>query len=223
MKQHEEMTQGDDYDGPPPKRDFRADNVPHGRFQPRRSGRPYVIQDEDSPGEVEDDREVRFQDVVEEFPDVPSTASSAAGSAQPGNDSGKDGSQEQAISSAVFQIIESSGWRPPPNGEFRPAPRSPRFEDRKRTKFCERCNDHSTESCWYDLKCNRCGRKGQPAHLCRVRPCEFCNKFHETQCGEWKMFQMVKKLARQGTLDLPSAIRGQLLDGDTDFGEQQLN
>ncbi|GMF35726.1 unnamed protein product [Phytophthora fragariaefolia] len=34
LKQHEEMKQGDDYDGPPTKRDFRADNVPHGRFQP---------------------------------------------------------------------------------------------------------------------------------------------------------------------------------------------
>ncbi|GMF30015.1 unnamed protein product [Phytophthora fragariaefolia] len=68
LKQHEEMTQGDDYDGPPPKRDFRADNVPHGHFRPRRSGRAYVIQDKDNPGEVEDDREVRFQDVVEEFP-----------------------------------------------------------------------------------------------------------------------------------------------------------
>ncbi|GMG18310.1 unnamed protein product [Phytophthora fragariaefolia] len=57
LKQHEEMTQGDDYDGPPHKRDFRADNVPHGRFQPKRSGRAYVIQDEDSPDEVEDDRD----------------------------------------------------------------------------------------------------------------------------------------------------------------------
>ncbi|GMF52972.1 unnamed protein product [Phytophthora fragariaefolia] len=32
LKQHQEMTQGDDYDGPPPKRDFRPDNVSHGRF-----------------------------------------------------------------------------------------------------------------------------------------------------------------------------------------------
>ncbi|GMF41724.1 unnamed protein product [Phytophthora fragariaefolia] len=57
LKQHEEMTQGGDYVGPPPKRDFRADNVSHGRFQPKRSGRAYVIQDEDSPDEDEDDRE----------------------------------------------------------------------------------------------------------------------------------------------------------------------
>ncbi|GMG15702.1 unnamed protein product [Phytophthora fragariaefolia] len=35
------------YDGPPPKRDFRADNVPHG--QPERSGRAYVIQAPRSP------------------------------------------------------------------------------------------------------------------------------------------------------------------------------
>ncbi|GMF55593.1 unnamed protein product [Phytophthora fragariaefolia] len=77
LKQHEEMTQGDDYDGPPPKRDFRADNVSHGRFQPKRSGRAYVIQDEDSLDEDEDDREVRFQDVVEEVPNVPSAVSPA--------------------------------------------------------------------------------------------------------------------------------------------------
>ncbi|GMF37873.1 unnamed protein product [Phytophthora fragariaefolia] len=163
------MTQEDDYDGPPPKRDFRADNVPHCRFQPKRSGRAYVIQDEGSRDEEEDDREVRFQDVVEEVPNVPSTVSPAAGSAQPGSDSGKDGIQAQGISSTVFRIIENSGWRPPPNGEFRPAPRSPRLEDRNCTKFCERCNDfgHSTESCWSDLKCDRCGRKGHPDRLCR--------------------------------------------------------
>ncbi|GMF48998.1 unnamed protein product [Phytophthora fragariaefolia] len=81
LKQHEEMTQGDVYDGPPPKRDFRADNVSHGRFQPKRSGRAYVIQDEDSPDEDEDEREVRFQDVVKEVPNhktsqVPSSGSS---------------------------------------------------------------------------------------------------------------------------------------------------
>ncbi|GMF29899.1 unnamed protein product [Phytophthora fragariaefolia] len=170
------------------------------RSGPKRSGRAYVIQDEDSPGEDEDDREVRFQDVEEEVPNVPSTVSPAAESAQPGNDSGKDGSQAQDISSAVFRIFENSGWRPPPNGEFRPAPRSPRFEDRNRTKFCERCNDfgHSTESCWSDRKCDRCGRKGHPARLCRLRPCSCCKKFHEDQCGEWKKFQAVKTLARQG-------------------------
>ncbi|GMF47205.1 unnamed protein product [Phytophthora fragariaefolia] len=207
LKQHEEMTQGDDYDGPPPKRDFRADNVSHGRFQPKRSGRALVIQDEDSPDE--DDREVRFQDLVEEVPNVPSAVIPVAGSTQPGSDSGKDGSQAQDISSAVFRIIENSGWRPPPNGKFRPAPRSPRFEDRDRTKFCERCNDfgHSTESCWSVLKCDHCGRKGHPARLCGVRPCSFCKKFHEDQCGEWKKFQAVKTLARQVTLTSP-------LDGD---------
>ncbi|GMF51152.1 unnamed protein product [Phytophthora fragariaefolia] len=141
LKQHEETTQGDDSDGPPPKRDFRADNVPHGRFQPKRSGRAYVIQDEGSPDEEDDDRKVSFQDVVEEVPNVSSVVSPAAGSAQPGSDSGKDGRQAQYISSAISRIIENSGWRPPPNGESRPAPKSPRFEDRNRTKFCERCND----------------------------------------------------------------------------------
>ncbi|GMF36809.1 unnamed protein product [Phytophthora fragariaefolia] len=146
LKQHEEMTQGDDYDGPPPKRDFRADNVSHARFRPKRAGRVYVIQDEDSPDEDEDDQEVRFQDVVEEDPNVPSAVSPAAGSAQPGSDSGKDGSQAQDISSAVFRIIENSGY----------------------------------------------------------------------QCGKWKKFQAVKTLGRQGTLDLPSAIREQLLNGDAD-------
>ncbi|GMF16757.1 unnamed protein product [Phytophthora fragariaefolia] len=225
LKLHEEMTQGDDYDGPPPKRDFRVDNVPHGRIQPKRSGRAYVIHDEDSPDEEKDDREVRFQDVVEEVPNVPSAVDPAVGTAQTGIDSGKDGGQAQDISNTVFWIIENSGWRPPPNGEFRPAPRSPRFEDRNRTKFCERCNDfgHPTESCWFNLKCDRRGRKRHPARLCRVRPCSFCKKFHKDQCGEWKTFQAVKTLAPQGTLDLPSAIRGQRLDGDADSGEQQLN
>ncbi|GMF44801.1 unnamed protein product [Phytophthora fragariaefolia] len=178
-----------------------ADNVPHGHFQPKRSGRVYVVQDEDSPHEEEDDREVRFQDVMEEVPNVLSAVSPVVGNAQSGGYSGKDGSQAQDISSAVFRIIENSGWRPPPNGEFRPAPRSPRFEGLNRSKFCERCNDfgHSTESCWSDLKCDRCDRKGHPARLCRVRPCMFCKKFHEDQCGEWKKFQAVKALARQGT------------------------
>ncbi|GMF55559.1 unnamed protein product [Phytophthora fragariaefolia] len=82
LKQHEEMTQGDDNDGPPPKRDFRADNVSYGRFQPKRSGRAYAIQDEDSPDEDADDREVWFEDLVEEAPNVPSAVSPAAGSTE---------------------------------------------------------------------------------------------------------------------------------------------
>ncbi|KAL4129536.1 hypothetical protein PRIC2_005543 [Phytophthora ramorum] len=40
LKQHEEMNQDDDYDIPPPKRDFRADNVPRDRFRPKRFGGP---------------------------------------------------------------------------------------------------------------------------------------------------------------------------------------
>ncbi|GMF50470.1 unnamed protein product [Phytophthora fragariaefolia] len=185
-------------------RDFRADNVPHGRFQPKRSGQAYVIQDEASPDEEEDDREVRFQHVVEEVPNASSTVSPAAESAQPGSDSGKDGGQAQDILSTDFRIIENSGWRPPPNGAFRPAPRSPHFEDRNRTKFCERSNDfgHSTQSYWSDLKCGRCGRKEHLARLCRVRPCSFCKKFHEDQCGEWKKFQAVTTLARQQRVGL---------------------
>ncbi|GMF19392.1 unnamed protein product [Phytophthora fragariaefolia] len=112
-------------------------------------------------------------------------------------------------SQVPFPDHRKSGWRPPPNDEFRPEPRSPRFEDRNRTKFCERCNDfgHSTESCWSDLKCGRCGRKGHPARLCRVPPCSFCKKFHEDQCEGWKKFQAVKTLARQVKLTSP-------LDGD---------
>ncbi|GMF36860.1 unnamed protein product [Phytophthora fragariaefolia] len=204
LKQHGEMTRGYDYDGPPPKRDFRVINVPQGRFQPQRSGRAYVIQREDSPDEEEADREGCFQDVVEKVPNMPSTVSPAAGSEQPGSDSGKDGGQAQYISSTVFRINENSEWRPPPNEESRPAPRSPRIEDRNRTKFCESCNDfgHSTEIGWSDLKCDCCGRTGHPARLYRVRPCSFCKRFHEDHCGEWKKFQAVKILARQERVGL---------------------
>ncbi|EGZ06451.1 hypothetical protein PHYSODRAFT_254477 [Phytophthora sojae] len=47
LKQHEDMAQDDDYDTPPVMRDFRADNVSHGRFHPKRSGRAFVVQSED--------------------------------------------------------------------------------------------------------------------------------------------------------------------------------
>ncbi|GMF55437.1 unnamed protein product [Phytophthora fragariaefolia] len=58
------------------------------RLRTTLQGQPYVIQDEDSPDEDEDDREVHFQDLVEDVPNVPPAVSPAAGSAQPGSDSG---------------------------------------------------------------------------------------------------------------------------------------
>ncbi|POM65991.1 Hypothetical protein PHPALM_18219 [Phytophthora palmivora] len=63
LKQHEDLTLEDDYDTPPPKRDFRADNVPRDKFRMKRSGRAYLAKSEDDSDEG--DRQVKFDDEEE--------------------------------------------------------------------------------------------------------------------------------------------------------------
>ncbi|KAJ8525522.1 hypothetical protein ON010_g15592 [Phytophthora cinnamomi] len=139
------MPRGDDYDAPPPKRGFRADNAPQGRFHPKRSGRAYVVQDEDA-SDNEDDRKVRIQDTVEEVSTTPSTASLAVGRALTGGDSRKDEDHAQDISSAVFRVMENSGWRPP-GGDFRAAPRSPCFENRNHANVTAAAEKRTPPAC----------------------------------------------------------------------------
>ncbi|EGZ19053.1 hypothetical protein PHYSODRAFT_332759 [Phytophthora sojae] len=76
LKQHEDMAQDDDYDTPPVKRDFRADNVSHGHFHPKRRGRAFVVQNEDESSD--DDKQVRFHDAVEDIPTKSGTLATAA-------------------------------------------------------------------------------------------------------------------------------------------------
>ncbi|KAL4134289.1 hypothetical protein PRIC2_004598 [Phytophthora ramorum] len=222
LKQHEEMNQDDDYDTPPPKRDFRADNVPRDRFRPKRSGRAYVLHDDDN-RDGEHGRQVHFLEDVEEVPSrehVPSVLTTPTADA-----TNVSGSSMDNLSEAVFRAMENPGWRPP-TSDFRSDRRQQRFGSPNASKFCDKCKEfgHLTENCWSDIECDRCHRMGHPTHLCRTRPCAICNQFHEGKCEEWKAFQAIKNLARQGALkDLPSPVRKQLLEGKVDPGEQPLN
>jgi hypothetical protein len=100
-------------------------------------------------------------------------------------------SKSEDLSEVVLRVLENSGWRPPPAGEFCSGPPSPRFGSPNANKFCDNCKQfgHPTESCWADIECDQCHRMGHPARACRTRPCTWCNKFHEGKCDEWKALQ----------------------------------
>ncbi|GMF39316.1 unnamed protein product [Phytophthora fragariaefolia] len=185
----------------------------------KRSGRAYVIQDEDILDE--DDRETRFQDVVEEVPNVPSAVSPAAGSAQPGSDSGKDGSQAQDISSAVFRIIENLLRV----GSFDRRPDHPVSQTGIAPSSVNAAMilDILPRAAGPTSSVIAVAARGTLLGCAECDLARSVRSFMKTNVENGKKFQAVKTLARQGTLDLPSAIRGQLLDGDADSGEQQLN
>jgi len=220
-KQHEEMNQDDDTDTPASRRDFRADNVARDLFRPKRSGRAYTVQEESDP-EDEDEKQVRFSDAVEEVP-VQESAMVAAAAPSPEAASASV-SKSEDLSEVVLRVLEYSSWRPPPAGDFRSEPPSPRFGSPNANKFCDNCKQfgHPTESCWADIECDQCHRMGHPARACRTRPCTWCNKFHEGKCDEWKALQAIKTLARQGALkNLPPSILKQLQIGDVNSGGPQ--
>lgn len=77
--------------------------------------------------------------------------------------------------------------------------------------------------------CDRCHRRDHRVRMCETRLCRKCEQFHKGRCEDRKVFQEIKKLVRQGGLsDLPSHVRGAILDGATPNGEtdsegRQLN
>ncbi|KAE9032566.1 hypothetical protein PR001_g10559 [Phytophthora rubi] len=241
LKQREELRQEE---GPPARvqqtRDFRADNVVRDRFKPKRRDRAFVAQ-----GDAELDSEEH--EMSEDSPE-PRPGASGSSFAQEDLDGGGSSSRADVVLTKeeliheVFRVMERVGWpqrAPPPNpGASAPrqsgSPPHPSYPPRvnpDRNEYCEDCGrwGHRTEKCWSSMICDRCHRRGHPARMCETRPCKKCEQFHEGRCEDWKAFQEIKKLVRQGALsDLPSHVRDAILDGATPNGEadsegQQLN
>ncbi|POM72696.1 Hypothetical protein PHPALM_10554 [Phytophthora palmivora] len=240
LEQDEEVWSRSDRNAPPPRvRDFRADNIPLGRFKSKRTGRTYVTRGGVSDSESDEDPElhVRFQEAIDE-PSIPTRTSSVksgstreisgeeAATSSAGNlPSTKGVEWTQTLTNEVYRVMDNMGWRPPnaysgtnANSGFR----SPRRENPNWDKFCEKCRKwgHPEEDCWKDRKCDRCLETGHPTHMCRAQPCENCGKMHLGKpCEDWKPLEAVKKLARQGALkDMPSQILDKLLDGEANSG-----
>ncbi|EGZ27927.1 hypothetical protein PHYSODRAFT_321638 [Phytophthora sojae] len=241
LEQDEDVWSRSDHDAPPPRvRDFRADNIPQGRFKPKRAGRAYVTRGDVSDSESDEDPEIhaRFQEITDE-PRV-SARSASANSGSTREISGEEASTSsagslasmkgaewtQTLTNEVYRVMDNMGWRPPnaqPGPNANSGFRSPRRENPNWDKFCEKCGKwgHPEENCWKDVKCDRCLETGHPTHLCRAQPCENCDKLHhEKPCEDWKTLEAVKKLAHQGALkDMPSQILNKLLDGEANSGK----
>jgi hypothetical protein len=131
---------------------------------------------------------------------------------------------DEDIRTAVYRVMEHSGWRPAKT-EDRPGWQSPRRENPDKNEFCQNCHKfgHKPDRCWRDIMCDQCGRLGHPAYACRVPPCNYCGKYHDEKCQEYQTFQAIKDLVRKGMLkDLPPSVRKQLL-GDEDSSGTPLN
>ncbi|EGZ17740.1 hypothetical protein PHYSODRAFT_331670 [Phytophthora sojae] len=208
LEQDEDVWSRSDHDAPPPRvRDFRADNIPQGRFKPKRQGRAYVTRGDVSDSESDEDPEIhaRFQEITDEPRVSVRSASANSGST-------REISGEEAFTPSAGSLASMKGdeWTQTLTNEV------------YRDKFCEKCGKwgRPEENCWKDVKCDRCLEVGHPTHLCRAQPCENCGKLHLGKpCEDWKTVEAVKKLARQGALkDMPSQILDKLLDGEANSG-----
>ncbi|POM68627.1 Hypothetical protein PHPALM_15194 [Phytophthora palmivora] len=212
LEQDEEVWSRSDRDAPPPRvRDFRADNIPQGRFKSKRAGRAYVTRGDVSDSESDEDPEIhaRFQEVADE-PRV-SARSSSVNSGSTYEISGEEAVTPSAGSLASMKGVE---WTQALMNEAYP---NPNWD-----KFCEKYRKwgHPEEDCWKDRKCDRCLEIGHPTHMCRTQPCENCGKMHLGKpCEDWKTLEAVTKLARQGALkDMPNQILDKLLGGEANSG-----
>ncbi|KUF82486.1 hypothetical protein AM587_10003285 [Phytophthora nicotianae] len=237
LKQQEEVRQKD---GPPARqsRDFKADNVVRDHYKPRREDRAYVAQgDEDSGYDEVDEREtsVRSAPAVNN-PSVSSNSSTPNDSTSEICTPNYTLTREDLIHE-VYRVMDRVGWPQRPQAQ-RPGgpsqgqpqrPQHPGFQSRYNPDRDETCADcgrlgHRSENCWGNLICGRCHRHGHPTRLCETRPCRKCGEFHEGRCEDWKAFQEIKKLVRQGGLtDLPSDVRDAILDAEADSEGAQLN
>ncbi|POM77944.1 Hypothetical protein PHPALM_4596, partial [Phytophthora palmivora] len=169
LEQDEEVWSRSDRDAPPPRvRDFRADNIPQGRFKSKRTGRAYVTRGDVSDSESDEDPEIhaRFQEATDD-PSVARTSSANSGSTREisgeeattpstGNlPSTKGVEWTQNLTNEVYRVMDNMGWRPPnaysgsnANSGFR----FPRRENPNWDKFCEKCRKwgHPEEDCWKD-------------------------------------------------------------------------
>ncbi|OWZ01368.1 LOW QUALITY PROTEIN: hypothetical protein PHMEG_00027257 [Phytophthora megakarya] len=228
LKQHEEIWWSDDREAHPLKgSDRKADGAFGNRQRQKNHNRAYNV-NEDEVFASDDEQQVLFDRGVEGTHQKVSFGESFSDMDVDGL-SGDilDGNmmlRKQDVTSQVYRIMDSSGWRPP-NSEYRSPPNAD-FGRPQQTRHCDNCGEgsHSTEFCWADMECNRCHKKGHPAKYCKVDPCPFCCKFHDGERYGLKSLQALKNLAKQGSLnDIPDHILNQLLDEHADPGTKPLN
>jgi hypothetical protein len=103
-----------------PKRDFRADNVPQGRFRqpPKRAGRAYVAREEDAEeasGNMSDESQRIAEDVrvpTRESTVVREPETSQARAPVPVTPQVPDWTQR--LADEMYRVVYNMGWRPPP-------------------------------------------------------------------------------------------------------------
>ncbi|OWZ01466.1 hypothetical protein PHMEG_00027136 [Phytophthora megakarya] len=209
LRLHEDVWREEGYDSPAPKkpRDFRADNVHQSRSQnrgpTRRQGRAFMTQ-----GDAEPTQDSEFQHESQN-PEV--FGDQAEAHSKPISDDGE-----------VFRVAENQHWKSPNPHPGQGATRPENWD-----VFCEKCRKwgHPEANCWTGMISERCQGKGHPARVCTRTPCAECGGFHGgISCEQWKAFQSVMTLAKQGNAsESPTQFRSLLQTKDHASGAQQLN
>jgi hypothetical protein len=170
LEQNKEVLIRTNLDPVTPIFDFRADNVPQGRFRqpPKRTGRAYVARDEDAE-EASENMTDMSQGIVEDVR-VPTRDSGVAREPEttqatvPVPVTHQVPDWMQRLADEVYRVVDNMGWRtPPPRYPRLPAPKEPRqnpgFQQQRRDnpnwdKFCEKCFrwGHVEEDCWKDTQ-----------------------------------------------------------------------
>ncbi|GMF52897.1 unnamed protein product [Phytophthora fragariaefolia] len=182
LRRHEDIWREVGYETPPPRRDFRADNDPQGRFKARRPGRAFVAQGSEPDSSSESERRVS----------VPEPAPAGTQSVF----------KVENVTKEIYRVLDAEGWRPPPqfrnadvrsgNPDLRSGPMSPRLGNSPWQISCENCGriGHSKGNCWADLICDHCHQQGHPTEACRANPSPGCNKLHRGfSCEDWRAIQ----------------------------------
>ncbi|GMF15258.1 unnamed protein product [Phytophthora fragariaefolia] len=232
---HDSVDEG--YDTLPPRRDFRADNDPQGRFKARRPGRAFVAQGSEPDSSSEFERRVRFEGLDDEAKPAAQVALAKGREksvTEPAPAETQSVFKVENVTKEIYRVLDAEGWRPPPqfgnadvrsgNPDLRSRPMSPRSSNSPWQRTCENSRriGHSKENCWADLICDRCHQQGHPTEACRANPCPGCNQLHRGfSCEDWRAIQAMKKITRQGalndlTLDAPQT-------GEADSGKKPLN
>ncbi|OWY97157.1 hypothetical protein PHMEG_00032386 [Phytophthora megakarya] len=205
LRRHEDVWCEEGYDSPTLKkpRDFRADNVHQGQTQnrgpTRRQGPAFVTQgDAEPPQDAEFQHESQNPEVVAE--------------------------QAEALSKSIsdIRVAENQHWKSPNPHQGQGVARPEKWD-----VYCEKCKKwgHPEVNCWTGMICERYQAKGHPARVCTRIPCAECGGFHGgISCEQWKAFQSVMTLAKQGNAsELPTQFRSLLQTKDHASGAQQLN
>ncbi|OWY93060.1 hypothetical protein PHMEG_00037680 [Phytophthora megakarya] len=110
------------------------------------------------------------------------------------------------IDGELFRVAENQHWKSP-----NPHPGQGVARPENWDVFCEKCKKwgHPEVNRWSGMICERCQANGHPTRVCTRTPCAECDGFHGgISCEQWKAFQSVMTLAKQGNAsELPTQFR----------------